>query len=267
MSFGKPGTMHDWTLDEEGTDAVVAHALDLGITFFDTANGYSAGTSEEYLGKALRKHTSRDRVVIASKVYFNEGRLSSKAIHREIDGTLKRLGTDYLDLYIIHRFDYGTPIEKTMEALNDLVQVGKVRALGAPAMYASQFQDMQKVRPRQQLDPLQRHGEPLQPALPGGREGPDAFLQKDGCIADALKPSGCRPSDTAHLDRRHPAQRNRQGLARQVRPGRRQRPGHHRPRAESGRRTQCSYGPGSHSLAVGQRRCLTNHRSHQGPAS
>lgn len=145
MSFGKPGTMHDWTLDEEGTDAVVAHALDLGITFFDTANGYSAGTSEEYLGKALRRHTSRDRVVIASKVYFNEGRLSSKAIHREIDGTLKRLGTDYLDLYIIHRFDYETPIEETMEALNDLVRAGKVRALGASAMYASQFQDMQKV--------------------------------------------------------------------------------------------------------------------------
>ncbi len=145
MSFGKPGTMHDWTLDEEETDAVVAHALDLGITFSDTANGYSDGTSEEYLGKALRKHTSRDRVIIASKVYFNEGRLSSKAIHREIDGTLKRLGTDYLDLYIIHRFDYETPIEETMEALNDLVQAGKVRALGASAMYTRQFQDMQKV--------------------------------------------------------------------------------------------------------------------------
>ena len=145
MSFGKPGTMHDWTLDEEETDAVVAHALDLGITFFDTANGYSDGTSEEYLGKALRTHTSRDRVAIASKVYFNEGRLSSKAIHREIDGTLKRLGTDYLDLYIIHRFDYETPIEETMEALNDLVQSGKVRALGASAMYTRQFQDMQKV--------------------------------------------------------------------------------------------------------------------------
>ena len=144
MSFGKPGTMHDWTLDEEETDAVVAHALDVSITFFDTANGYSDGTSEEYLGKALRKHTSRDRVIIASKVYFNEGRLSSKAIHHEIDGTLKRLGTDYLDLYIIHRFDYETPIEETMEALNDLVQAGKVRELGASAMYASQFQDMQK---------------------------------------------------------------------------------------------------------------------------
>ena len=145
MSFGKPGTMHDWTLDEEGTDAVVAHTLDLGITFFDTANGYSDGTSEEYLGKALSKHTSRERVVIASKVYFNEGRLSSKAIHRAIEGTLMRLDTEYLDLYIIHRFDYETPIEETMEALNDLVQSGKVRALGASAMYTRQFQDMQKV--------------------------------------------------------------------------------------------------------------------------
>ena len=142
MSFGKPGTMHDWTLDEEGTDAVVAHTLDLGITFFDTANGYSDGTSEEYLGKALSKHTSRERVVIASKVYFNEGRLSSKAIHRAIEGTLMRLDTEYLDLYIIHRFDYETPIEETMEALNDLVQSGKVRALGASAMYTRQFQDM-----------------------------------------------------------------------------------------------------------------------------
>lgn len=130
MSFGKAGTMHDWTLDETATESVVKHALDLGINFFDTANGYSAGTSEEYLGKALKKNVSRDRVVIASKVYFNPGRLSKEAIHREIDGSLKRLGTDYLDLYIIHRFDYETPMEETMEALNDLVQAGKVRALG-----------------------------------------------------------------------------------------------------------------------------------------
>ena len=79
MSFGKAGTMHDWTLDEKQTDEMVAHALDLGINFFDTANGYSAGTSEEYLGKALKNHTTRDKVVIASKVYFNEGRLSRSA--------------------------------------------------------------------------------------------------------------------------------------------------------------------------------------------
>lgn len=143
MSFGKAGTMNDWTLDEDDSEAVVSHALDLGITFFDTANCYSKGTSEEYLGRALARATRRDRVVIASKVYFNEGRLSSKAIHREIEGTLKRLGTDYLDLYIIHRFDYGTPVEETMQALDDLVRAGKVRALGASAMYGYQFHDMQ----------------------------------------------------------------------------------------------------------------------------
>lgn len=143
MSFGKAGTMHDWTLDEGATEEIVRHALDLGINFFDTANGYSSGTSEEYLGKALRKNVPRDKVVIASKVYFNSGRLSREAIHREIDGTLQRLGTDYLDLYIIHRFDYNTPMEETMEALNDLVKAGKVRALGASAMYGYQFHNMQ----------------------------------------------------------------------------------------------------------------------------
>ena len=145
MSFGKAGTMHDWTLDEAETENVVKDALSLGINFFDTANGYSAGTSEEYLGRALKKNIARDEVVIASKVYFNPGRLSAGAIHREIDGTLKRLGTDYLDLYIIHRFDYETPIEETMEALNDLVKAGKVRALGASAMYGYQFYNMQLV--------------------------------------------------------------------------------------------------------------------------
>ena len=143
MSFGKAGTMHDWTLDEEKSAEVIKHALELGINFFDTANGYSAGTSEEYLGKALKDNIAREKVVIASKVYFNEGRLSRKAIMREIDGTLKRLGTDYLDLYIIHRFDYDTPIEETMEALNELVKAGKVRALGASAMYGYQFYNMQ----------------------------------------------------------------------------------------------------------------------------
>lgn len=143
MSFGKAGTMHDWTLDEAESEKVIHHALDLGINFFDTANGYSAGTSEEYLGKALKNLVPRDKVVIASKVYFNEGRLSRNAIMREIDGSLKRLGTDYLDLYIIHRFDYDTPIEETMEALHDLVKAGKVRALGASAMYGYQFYNMQ----------------------------------------------------------------------------------------------------------------------------
>ncbi len=121
MSFGKAGTMHDWTLDEHASEQVIKHALDLGI----------------------KRNVARDQVVIASKVYFNEGRLSRKAILREIDGTLSRLGTDYLDLYIIHRFDYDTPIEETMEALHDLVKAGKVRALGASAMYGYQFYNMQ----------------------------------------------------------------------------------------------------------------------------
>ena len=143
MSFGKAGTMHDWTLDENASEEVIKHALDSGINFFDTANGYSAGTSEEYLGKAIKKNIARDKVVIASKVYFNEGRLKREAIMREIDGTLQRLGTDYLDLYIIHRFDYDTPIEETMEALHDIVKAGKVRALGASAMYGYQFYNMQ----------------------------------------------------------------------------------------------------------------------------
>lgn len=144
MSFGDPASkMHAWTLDPDQSEAIIRHALDLGINFFDTANCYSAGTSEEYLGRAIKRNVARDKVVLASKVYFNEGALSAKAIEREIEGTLRRLGTDYIDLYIIHRFDYGTPVEETMEALHKLVKAGKVRALGASAMYGYQFYNMQ----------------------------------------------------------------------------------------------------------------------------
>ncbi len=143
MSFGRRGLMHDWALSEAESEKIICHALDSGINFFDTANGYSAGTSEEFLGRILKRHTTRDKVVIASKVYFNPGRLSRQAILREVDGSLNRLGTDYLDLYIIHRFDYETPIEETMQTLDELVKVGKVRALGASAMYGYQFYNMQ----------------------------------------------------------------------------------------------------------------------------
>lgn len=147
MSFGDNNTdFHKWTLNYEDTKKMVKHALELGINFFDTANVYSKGTSEEYLGRALKElGVKREDVVIASKVYFNEGKLSKEAIFREIDLTLKRLGTDYLDLYQIHRFDYDTPIEETMEALNELVRIGKVRAIGASAMYGYQFHNMQLV--------------------------------------------------------------------------------------------------------------------------
>lgn len=146
MSFGDPASkMHDWTLNPQESEALIKKALDLGINFFDTANTYSAGTSEEYLGRAIRNNTARDKVVIATKVYFNEGRLSRGAILKEIDGSLKRLGTEYVDLYIIHRFDSETPVEETMEALDSLVKAGKVRALGASAMYGYQFNNMQLV--------------------------------------------------------------------------------------------------------------------------
>mgnify|MGYP000921108713 CR=1 FL=1 len=144
MSFGDVASnFHAWTLNAEESEAIIKHALDLGINFFDTANVYSAGTSEEYLGRAIKNNVSRDKVVLATKVYFNEGKLSREAILREIDLSLKRLGTDYVDLYIIHRFDYNTPIEETMEALDSLVKAGKVRAIGASAMYGYQFYNMQ----------------------------------------------------------------------------------------------------------------------------
>ena len=145
MTFGEASPrFHQWTIDEEATREVIKRAFDRGVNFIDTSNGYSFGSSERYIGSALRKlGIPRDQVVLASKVFFNEGRLSRAAIKREIDGTLGRLGTDYLDLYIIHRFDYGTPIEETMEALHELVLAGKVRAIGASEMYAYQLHDMQ----------------------------------------------------------------------------------------------------------------------------
>ena len=145
MSYGKASEdFHLWTLSQEETTAMVKHALDLGVNFFDTANCYAHGTSEEFLGNALKTlGVKREEVILASKVYFNPGFLSREAILREIDGTLKRLGTDYLDLYQIHRFDYSTPIEETMQALHELVMSGKVRAIGASAMYGYQFHNMQ----------------------------------------------------------------------------------------------------------------------------
>ena len=146
MSCGERfADFHEWTLNQDETMAVVKHALDLGINFFDTANCYAHGTSEEFLGRAIKASgVARDKVVIATKVYFNEGCLSKAAIEREIDGSLKRLGMDYVDLYIIHRFDYNTPIAETMEALSSLVDKGKVRALGASAMYGYQLMKMQQ---------------------------------------------------------------------------------------------------------------------------
>ena len=147
MSFGDPKNwVHSWVLEEEDSRTIIKKALDLGINFFDTANVYSLGRSEEILGKALKDYAKRDEIVIASKIHgkMSEGPngqgLSKKAIMSEIDKSLKRLGTDYLDLYIAHRWDYDTPIEETMEAFHDIVKAGKVRYIGASSMHTWQFQ-------------------------------------------------------------------------------------------------------------------------------
>lgn len=151
MSFGdsKRGS-RKWLLNNEESDKIIKHAINLGINFFDTANCYAYGTSEEILGKTLKQSAKRDEVVVATKVFVpmrpdkpNGGGLSRKVTMMEIDESLKRLGMDYVDLYIIHRWDYETPIEETMSALNDIVKMGKVRYIGASAMYAWQFQKAQ----------------------------------------------------------------------------------------------------------------------------
>lgn len=146
MSYGTPERGgHPWTLPEEQSRPFIRQALEHGINFFDTANIYSDGTSEEILGRALKEFTRREDVVIASKVHGrmrpgpNGGGLSRKAILNEIDASLKRLGTDYLDLYQIHRWDYEVPIEETLEALDAVVRAGKARYIGASSMHAWQF--------------------------------------------------------------------------------------------------------------------------------
>jgi aryl-alcohol dehydrogenase-like predicted oxidoreductase len=146
MSYGVPERgAHLWTLDEAQSRPFIARALELGINFFDTSNSYSDGTSEEILGRALGQLTRRDEVVIATKVYYqarkgpNSRGLSRKAIMLEIDASLRRLATDYIDLYQIHRWDHATPIEETLEALHDVVKAGKARYLGASSMFAWQF--------------------------------------------------------------------------------------------------------------------------------
>jgi 1-deoxyxylulose-5-phosphate synthase len=146
MTFGVPERGdHPWTLPEQQSRPLIRKAIEMGINFFDTANTYSDGTSEEIVGQALKDYTRRDEVVIATKVFFpmskgpNGGGLSRKAIFTAIDASLRRLGTDYVDLYQIHRWDRTTPIEETLEALHDVVKAGKARYLGASSMYAWQF--------------------------------------------------------------------------------------------------------------------------------
>ena len=150
MTYGEParGT-HSWTLNEEASRPVIKHALESGINFFDTANTYSDGSSEEIVGRALGDFARRDDIVLATKVFQrmrqgpNAAGLSRKVIFQELEASLRRLGTEYVDLYQIHRWDPYTPIEETLEALHDLVKAGKVRYLGASSMWAWQFSKAQ----------------------------------------------------------------------------------------------------------------------------
>jgi 1-deoxyxylulose-5-phosphate synthase len=154
MSWGDGGNDRPWLKDEAFAEQTIQAALDAGVNFFDTANVYAGGTSEEYTGRSLWKHTDREDVVLATKVFNrmrpgpNGAGLSRKAILQEIDASLARLGTDYVDLYQIHRFDPETPVEETMEALHDVVKAGKARYIGASSMYAWQFAKMQHAAER-----------------------------------------------------------------------------------------------------------------------
>jgi aryl-alcohol dehydrogenase-like predicted oxidoreductase len=155
MSYGDPGQGgQPWSLDEAASRPFFRQALEAGINFFDTANVYSAGSSEEITGRALRDMARRDEIVIATKAFFpwrsapNSGFLSRKALLQAIDDSLVRLGTDYVDLYQIHRFDYGTPVEETMEALHDIVKAGKARYIGASSMEAWRFAKLQHAAER-----------------------------------------------------------------------------------------------------------------------
>src|SRR5215217_2850899 len=155
MSFGDPKRgAHPWSLDEESSRPLIRQAVEAGINFFDTANVYSAGSSEEIIGRALKDFGRRDELVIATKVHGrmhdgpNGAGLSRKAIMAEVDGSLLRLDTDYIDLYQIHRWDPRTPIEETLEALHDVVEAGKARYIGASSMFAWQFAKAQHVAER-----------------------------------------------------------------------------------------------------------------------
>ena len=150
MSYGRAATgMHQWTLDEDAAAAFFRQAIELGITFWDTANVYQRGTSEEFVGRAIQQYSRREDIVLATKVCGKMhdgpggGGLSRKSILEQLDDSLRRLGTDYVDVYYVHRFDEAVPVEETMETLHDVVKAGKVRYLGASSMWAWQFAKMQ----------------------------------------------------------------------------------------------------------------------------
>ena len=202
MSYGDPTTAgaHGWALDDEDAQPFFRQAVELGITFWDTANVYQRGTSEELVGRAINRYSRREDIVLATKVYgrMHDGPggqgLSRKAILEQVDASLTRLGTDYIDLYQIHRFDPDTPVEETMEALHDVVKAGKVRYLGASSHVRLAVRQAPARRRPRRLDPVRVHAEPVQPAPPPRRAGADGHVRRHGRGPRAVLPPGQGPA-------------------------------------------------------------------------
>ena len=199
MSFGAHES-RPWALGEADAEPIIRRAVEGGITFFDTADVYNGGQSEVVTGRVLPKLLSREELVVATKVRMqtmpgeNGVGLSRKHVMASIDASLQRLGLDYVDLYQIHRWDYATPIEETMEALHDVVKAGKARYIGASSMFAWQFAKAQARRRAARLDAVRLDAEPLQPRLPRGGAGDDPAVHRPGRRRPAVEPARARPA-------------------------------------------------------------------------
>ena len=268
MTYGDPGRgTHPWTLDEDTSRPVIQRAVELGITAFDTANVYSAGSSEEILGRALADFARREEVVIATKVHgrmrpgANGAGLSRKAIHAEIDASLTRLGTDYVDLYQIHRWDPDTPIEETLEALHDVVKAGKARYLGGHRRCMRGNSPRPSTSRMARLDQIRVDAGPLQPAQPRGGAGDAAALLDPGSRSAAVEPAGPRSANTGlgAVDLQIAVRRVRQDALHHDR----QRPHDRRAGGPGRRRTGCAASAGSSRLGAAQPGSNRSHRRRQ----
>jgi predicted oxidoreductase len=217
MSFGDTSRgFNQWALDDKAAEPLFRQAVELGITFWDTANAYGYGTSEEITGRAIRAYTRREDVVLATKVFFkmHDGPggsgLSRRAIVEQLDDSLRRLGTDYVDLYQIHRFDPATPVEETMEALHDMVKAGKVRYLPRRLVDVglAVLQDAVHRRPAR-LDQVRLDAEPVQPHAARGRARDVRPARRPGRRIDPMEPAGQGPARPPLGRADHPQQHRR----------------------------------------------------------
>ena len=268
MSFGDPKE-REWALDEASSEPIVRAAVEGGITFFDTADTYSAGASEVITGRLLRKLLSREEYVLATKVFMpmtpgeNGGGLSRKHILAAIDASLQRLELDYVDLYQIHRWDNRTPIEETMDALDTVVRAGKARYIGASSMFAWQFAKAQRAAERAGLHAVRLDAEPLQPRLPRGGARDDPPLPRRGRWRDPLEPPRSRPARRQpHPRRRAPHDALRLGRLRRLSLRAADRLRRRRSRRRGRRRARRPAGAGRPRMAVPQARRHRPDRRH-----